>query len=266
MVSHHVPQYEDHYKGEMSSTMVAHHAPVLGQPPQPPPQQQGQVQHQKDPYRGEEGTPQAGKSDKAAVTSPRESDNHCQAQSKQRGVTTDPQPEENGAKLATKEKLDTTATTMAGVGQKIVFLLNILLALLGNGAIHNQHTAYLTNQVPYSTVTNVMLPSLNWTDVNTRPHHIKRVRIRDPGLNEGGARHYAAHHYPYQREGRRHRLGPHQQNGHYYCHCVEEETPPQGPYLVGPPEPFSEASNKQMYFASEQVHAYMNLVQHCKTF
>ena len=154
---------------------------------------------------------------------------------------------------------------MAGVGQKIVFLLNILLALLGNGAIHNQHTAYLTNQVPYSTVTNVMLPSLNWTDVNTRPHHIKRVRIRDPGLNEGGARHYAAHHYPYQCEGRRHRLGPHQQNGHYYCHCVEEETPPQGPYLVGPPEPFSEASNKQMYFASEQVHAYMNLVQHCKT-
>ena len=46
---------------------------------------------------------------------------------------------------------------------------------------------------------------------------------------------------------------------------MEEETPPQGPYLVGPPEPFSEASNKQMYFASEQVHAYMNLVQHCKT-
>ena len=104
-----------------------------------------------------------------------------------------------------------------------------------------------------------MLPSLNWTDVNTRPHHIKRVRIRDPGLNEGGARHYAAHHYPYQCEGRRHRLGPHQQNGHYYCHCVEEETPPQGPYLVGPPEPFSEVSNKQMYLA------YMNLVQDYKT-
>ena len=163
------------------------------------------------------------------ITSPRESDNHRQAQSNQRGVTTDPQPEENGTK---------TATTMAGVGQKIVFLLNILLALLGNGASYNQHTAYLTNQVPYSTVTNVMLPSLSWTDVNTRPHHIKRVRIRDPGLNKGGARHYAAHHYPYQREGRRHRLGPHQQNGHYCCHCVEEETPPQGPYLVGPPEPF----------------------------
>ena len=347
MVSHHVPQYEDHYKGEifstmvshqvlhyedpyrreMFSTMVAHHAPVLGQPPQPPPQQQGQVQHQKDPYRGEEGTPQAGKSDKqaadcqisrqawykdpkqecevaslapsskegmsasvvsmsgdythtlpdeeaatnpcvtdeAAVINPRESESYHQAQFKKRGVTTDPDSDEDGAKKATKEKLDTTATTMAGVGQKIVFLLNILLALLGNGAIYNQHTAYLTNQVPYSTVTNVMLPSLSWTDANTRPHHIKRVRIRDPGPNEGGARHYAAHHYPYQREGRRHRLGPHQQNGHYYCHCVEEETPPQGPYLVGPPEPFSEASTKQMYFAREQVHVYMNLVQHCKT-
>merc|ERR1712030_259828 len=61
------------------------------------------------------------------ITSPRESDNNRQAQSKQRGVTTDPQPEANGAKKAIKEKLDTTATTMAGVGQKIVFLLNILL-------------------------------------------------------------------------------------------------------------------------------------------
>ena len=46
---------------------------------------------------------------------------------------------------------------------------------------------------------------------------------------------------------------------------MEEETPPQGPYFVGPPEPFSEASKKQMYFASEQVHAYMNLEQHYKT-
>ena len=81
----------------------------------------------------------------------------------------------------------------------------------------------------------------------------------DPGQNEGGSCHYAARRYPYQREeGRRYYLSPHQQNGAYYCHCVEEETPPQGPYMVGPPEPFSEASNKQMYFASEQVHFYMN--------
>jgi len=97
-----------------------------------------------------------------------------------------------------------------------------------------------------------MLPSQSWMDAITMPHHVKWVRLRDHGSNEGGARHYAVRHYPYQREeGRRHLLSPHQQNGHYYCHCVEEETPPQGPYLVGPPEPYSEASQKQMYFASE---------------
>merc|ERR1712082_505449 len=58
MVPHQVRQYEDNYKGEMSSTMIAHHAPVHGQPPQPPLHQQGQVQHQKDPYIGEEGIQQ----------------------------------------------------------------------------------------------------------------------------------------------------------------------------------------------------------------
>ena len=200
MVPHKVQKYKDHYKGEMFSTMVAHQAPDLGQPPQPPLHQQGQVQHQKDPYSGEESTlqavqevRQAGKSgkqaadcqtsrqawykdpkqecgvaslapsskermfanvvsmsgdythtlpdeeaatnpcvtDKAAVINPRESESYRQAQFKKRGVTTDPDSDEDGAKKVTKEKLDTTATTMAGVGQKIVFLLNILLALLG---------------------------------------------------------------------------------------------------------------------------------------
>ena len=29
----------------------------------------------------------------------------------------------------------------------------------------------------------------------------------------------------------------------------KEETPPQGPYMVGPPEPNFEVSHKQMYFA-----------------
>ena len=43
---------------------------------------------------------------------------------------------------------------------------------------------------------------------------------------------------------------PYQQNGHYYCHHVQENTPPQGPYKVGPPEPYSEASQKQTHFAT----------------
>ena len=105
-----------------------------------------------------------------------------------------------------------------------------------------------------------MLPSQSWTDAITMPHHVEWVRVRDPGPKEGEACHYSTFYYPYQREeGRRHCLGPCQQNGANYCHSVEEETPPQGPYLVGPPEPFSEVSNKQMYLA------YMNLVQDYKT-
>merc|ERR1712055_957598 len=78
------------------------------------------------------------------------------------------------------------------------------------------------------------------------PHNVERGRVRDPGPKEGGARHYAARRYPHQHgEGRRHRRGPRQQN-----------TPPQGPYMVGPPEPNTEASQKQTYFASEQLHSY----------
>ena len=49
---------------------------------------------------------------------------------------------------------------------------------------------------------------------------------------------------------------PHQQNGHYYCHCVQEDTPPQGPYKVGPPEPYSEASQKQTHCVSEQTSTF----------
>ena len=37
----------------------------------------------------------------------------------------------------------------------------------------------------------------------------------------------------------------------------KKKLPPQGPYMVGPPEPYSEASQKQMLFASEQVHTYI---------
>ena len=49
---------------------------------------------------------------------------------------------------------------------------------------------------------------------------------------------------------------PHQQNGHYYCHRVQEDTPPQGPYKVGPPEPYSEASQKQTQFVNEQTSTF----------
>ena len=49
---------------------------------------------------------------------------------------------------------------------------------------------------------------------------------------------------------------PHQQNGHHYCHCMQEDTPPQGPYKVGPPEPYSEASQKQTHFVSEQTSTF----------
>merc|ERR1711888_435655 len=80
------------------------------------------------------------------------------------------------------------------------------------------------------------------------PHNGKWGRVRDPGPKEGGARHDAARHNPYQdEEGRRHHLSPLGQN-----------TPPQGPYMVGPPEPNTEASQKQTYFASEQLHSYKN--------
>ena len=101
--------------------------------------------------------------------------------------------------------------------------------------MYNQHTACFTNQVSFSTLTDVMLPSQSWTDAITMPHNEKWVRVRDPGPKEGGARHYAARHYPYQHEeGRRHRLSPCQQNG--YCHCVralnrhwtsQQKTPPR---------------------------------------
>ena len=49
---------------------------------------------------------------------------------------------------------------------------------------------------------------------------------------------------------------PQQQNGHYHCHYVEEDTPPQGPCKVGPPEPYSEASQKQTHFVSEQTSTF----------
>ena len=67
------------------------------------------------------------------TTNPRESENYRQAQSKEMGVTTDPKSDENCTKKATEEE----------------------------GAMYNQDSAYLINQVQYSTVTNVMLPSLS---------------------------------------------------------------------------------------------------------
>ena len=149
---------------------------------------------------------QAQSKQRCCTTSPRESDNDRQAQTKQRGATTDPQPEANGTKKATE----------------------------GESAMYNQHTACSTNQVSFSTLTDVMLPSQSWTDAITMPHNGKWGRVRDPGPKEGGARHDAARHYPYQHEeGRRHHLSPLWQN-----------TPPQGPYMVGPPEPKTEASQK----------------------
>ena len=182
---------------------------------------------------------------------------------------------EDGTKKATEEQLDITATTMAaGGGQKIVVLSNILFALLGNGAMYNQHTACLTNQVHYSTVTNVMLPSQSWTDAITMPHHVEWVRVRDPGPKEGGACHYAARHYPCQREeGRRHCLGPCQQNGHYNCHCVrapnrhwtsqQKKLRPRDLNWSVLQSPNSVVSNKKMYFASEHVYANMNKLVQC---
>merc|ERR1712030_50429 len=105
---------------------------------------------------------------------------------------------EDGTKKATEEQLDITATTMAAGGrQKIVVLSNTLFALLGNGAMNNQHTACLTNQVHSSTLTYVMLPSQSWTDAITMPHHVEWVRVRDPGSKEGEASHYFARYYPY---------------------------------------------------------------------
>ena len=50
-------------------------------------------------------------------------------------VTKDPDSYENDAKKAIEEELDATATTMAGGGKKMVLLLSIFLAFLGNGAV-----------------------------------------------------------------------------------------------------------------------------------
>ena len=89
-----------------------------------------------------------------------------------------------------------------------------------------------------------MLPSQSWTDAITMPHNVERGRVRDPGPKEGRARHYAARRYPHQHgEGRRHRRGRRQQN-----------TPPQGPYMVGPPEPNTEASQKQTYVPGQDFY------------
>ena len=86
---------------------------------------------------------------RGVTTSPQESDNHRQAQSKQKGVTTDPQPEENCTKKATEEE----------------------------GAMYNQDPAYLTNQVQYSTVTNVMLPSLSCTTTTLVPVDMSTMNL-----------------------------------------------------------------------------------------
>ena len=181
---------------------------------------------------------QAQSKQRGVTTSPQESDNHRQAQTKQRGVTTSPQESDNYRQAQSKQKGATTDPQPEANGTK--------KATEGESALYNQHTACSNNQVSFSTLTDVMLPSQSWTDAITMPHNEKWVRVRDPGPKEGGARHYAARHYPYQQEeGRRHCRSPSQQN-----------TPPQGPYMVGPPEPNTEASQKQTYFASEQVHRY----------
>ena len=66
------------------------------------------------------------------TASPRKSDNNRQAQSKQKGATTDPQLEANDTKKAIEEE----------------------------SVMNNQHTARSNTKVPFSTITNVMLPSL----------------------------------------------------------------------------------------------------------
>ena len=168
----------------------------------------------------------------SCTTSPRKPNNYRQAQYKKSGVITDPQSEGNGTKKVTEEESDTTATTMgwcallatltnlmqaAGGGQKIVVLLNILLALLGQGAMHNQNTAYFASQVQFNTIPNVMMPSKTWMDAITMFHHPTRVRVcvkdiqaddyhyidprgkpnLNPGQTERGPGHYAARHDPH---------------------------------------------------------------------
>merc|ERR1711888_323564 len=59
---------------------------------------------------------------------------------------------------------------------------------------------------------------------------------------------------------------PRQQNGHYCCHCVQEDTPPQGPYKVGPPEPYSEVSQKQTHLVSEQTSIFPHSTVYWKTY
>ena len=189
---------------------------------------------------------QAQSKQRGVITSPQESDNYRQAQSKQRGVTTSPQESDNHRQAQSKQKGATTDPQLEANGTK--------KATEGESVMYNQHTACSNNQVSFSTLTDVMLPSQSWTDAITMPHNVERGRVRDPGPKEGGARHYAARRYPHQREGGpRYRRCPRSDRvnvckkethgeAHYRSFPVQQETPPQEPLMAGPPVPKTEAS------------------------
>ena len=121
-------------------------------------------------------------------------------------------------------------------------LIRVTLPLLRRGAVNQD--VQLLNQSPGD----------NGDDHNDRDddddyyHHAQEQGRQDP---PAVTEHVLPQHTP-QAEAR----DPHQQNGHYYCHRVQEDTPPQGPYKVGPPEPYSEASQKQTHFVSEQTSTF----------
>ena len=116
---------------------------------------------------------QAQSKQRDVITSPQESDNHRQAQTKQRGVTTSPQESDNYRQAQSKQKGATTDPQPEANGTK--------KATEGESALYNQHTACSNNQVSFSTLTDVMLPSQSWTDAVTMPHNGKWGHVRDPG-------------------------------------------------------------------------------------
>lgn len=146
------------------------------------------------------------------------SDRHCQAQYFDKIDVITATNDGNGAKKTNEEVLDTIATIMGGA-KKIVFFIHVLLTFLGNGAMYNKSTAYLTRQVHFSTNDYNLLPSQN-----VMPNHVSyvrvRVRTREPPdkehhhplppvtLSEGGARNYDSRRYPHQGE-----VGPQYRHG-----------------------------------------------------
>ena len=84
----------------------------------------------------------------------------------------------------------------AGGGQKIVVLLNILFASLGNGAMYSKNPVY--SQVQFYTATNnILLSPQILMDTIALPFNLERVRVRtrEPRDDAHQHPHHQLHYY-----------------------------------------------------------------------